>query len=69
MYYPVDNFICMKECQEYSYLHGKLFKTDCLQFFSLRKCIDTGQMLEKLQWSLTLYKKAIAYTDYTVFVL
>lgn len=56
LYFHVDNFICMKECQEYSYLHGKLFKTGCLNFFSLRKCIDTGRMLQKMQWSLTFYK-------------
>lgn len=37
LYYHVDNFICMKICQEYSYLHGKLFKTDCLQFFFFKK--------------------------------
>lgn len=39
-----------------SYLHGKLFKTGCLNFFSLRKCIDTGRMFQKMQWSLTFYK-------------
>lgn len=70
LYYQVDNFICMKECQEYSYLHGKLCKTGCLQFFSFKKMhLHKSNAWENAMIYNFLQIKQLQFTDYTAFFL
>lgn len=69
LYYQVDNFICMKECQEYSYWHGKLCKTGCLHFFSFKKMHlhKSNAWVNAMIYNF-LQIKQLQFTDYTAFL-